>query len=185
MIEIRQLDRIDRLEFARIVAGYVTDCKYEALNSESEQEMQITLRLISFDEPFEKKYPPVDEAAFARLQSALEYELSFGAYEGEALIGFLIGEPSTWNRSLNVLEYHVTPAHRHQGIGRKLMEATRLQAKLAGFRTIVCETQNVNVPAIRAYRKLGFKMEGVDLSLYSNFDYNVGEIAIFMKLRLE
>jgi ribosomal protein S18 acetylase RimI-like enzyme len=49
------------------------------------------------------------------------------------------------------------------------------------MRVLVCETQSTNVPAIRFYRALGFVLEGLDLSLYSNHDYPDGEIAIFMK----
>ena len=50
---------------------------------------------------------------------------------------------------------------------------------------IVCETQNYNVPAIEFYRKVGFEIEGIDLSYYSNRDMTEGEVAIFMKRKLE
>ena len=39
--------------------------------------------------------------------------------------------------------------------------------------------------AIQIYRQLGFRVEGVDLSYYTNEDYPDGEIAIFMKRRLD
>jgi len=64
------------------------------------------------------------------------------------------------------------------------MEALAEKARKAGLRTIVCETQTTNAPAIRFYRKLGFNIEGIDLSCYSNEDFPDGEIAIFMKRRL-
>jgi ribosomal protein S18 acetylase RimI-like enzyme len=35
-----------------------------------------------------------------------------------------------------------------------------------------------------AYRRLGFKVEGIDISYYSNHDYPQGEVAIFMKRRV-
>ena len=53
-----------------------------------------------------------------------------------------------------------------------------------GFRILVCETQTTNAPAIVFYRQLGFVMEGIDVSYYSNQDYPNGEIAVFMKKRL-
>jgi ribosomal protein S18 acetylase RimI-like enzyme len=49
---------------------------------------------------------------------------------------------------------------------------------------IVCETQNTNVPAIRFYRALGFTVDGIDVSLYTNDDLARGEVALFLKKRL-
>jgi ribosomal protein S18 acetylase RimI-like enzyme len=65
------------------------------------------------------------------------------------------------------------------------MECVAQKAERARFRTIVCETQNTNVIAIKVYRKLGFSLEGIDISYYSNHDYPDGEIAVFMKRRLQ
>jgi ribosomal protein S18 acetylase RimI-like enzyme len=48
---------------------------------------------------------------------------------------------------------------------------------------MVCET-NTNVPAISFYRQVGFSMDGVDLSYYTNRDLTDGEVAIFMKRKL-
>ena len=47
------------------------------------------------------------------------------------------------------------------------------------------ETQNTNVPAIHFYRSVGFELEGVDLSYYANDDFPDGQIAVFMKKRVE
>lgn len=49
---------------------------------------------------------------------------------------------------------------------------------------MVCETQSTNGAAIEAYHRLGFRVEGVDISYYSNEDYPDGECAVFMKKRL-
>ena len=95
-----------------------------------------------------------------------------------------MAEPRQWNKSLWVWEFHVAETYRRQGIGRQLMDALAQKGHAAGLRTIVCETQNTNVPAIRFYRSVGSNMEGVDLSYYSNDDFPDGEIAIFMKKRL-
>ena len=67
------------------------------------------------------------------------------------------------------------------------MERVAEKASRAGFRIMVCETQNTNPTAINVYRKLGFRVEGIegiDISFYSNHDYPEGEIAVFMKRRL-
>jgi ribosomal protein S18 acetylase RimI-like enzyme len=70
------------------------------------------------------------------------------------------------------------------GVGSQLMEQLAEKGKAAGLRIIVCETQTTNVPAIQFYHRVGFVMEGIDLSYYSNEDYSDGEIAVFMKRRL-
>ena len=109
---------------------------------------------------------------------------SFGAYDDNLLVGLAIAEGHRWNRSLSVHEFHVAETHRNQGIGKQLMECVVEKASREGFRIIVCETQNTNPIAIKVYRKLGFRVEGIDISFYSNDDYPEGEIAVFMKRRL-
>jgi ribosomal protein S18 acetylase RimI-like enzyme len=114
----------------------------------------------------------------------LDAGFSFGAYAGELLVGLIITEPQEWNHSLAVWEFHVAPTYRRSGIGRQLMACVEAHARGSGLRMIVCETQNTNAAAILAYRKLGFRIEGIDLSLYSNTDYPDGDIAVFLKRRL-
>jgi len=110
---------------------------------------------------------------------------SLGAYDGHQMVGIAIAEKVDWNRSLWVWEFGVAETHRRRGIGRRLMEALADEAKEAGLRIMVCETQNTNVPAIAFYRKVGFEIEGIDLSYYSNSDMTEGEVAIFVKRKLE
>jgi ribosomal protein S18 acetylase RimI-like enzyme len=97
----------------------------------------------------------------------------------------LISEVQDWNSSLWVCEFHVAAPYRGQGIGRQMMEWAAQMAQDAGLRTIVCETQNRNANAIQAYRKLGFQLEGIDISYYTNEDYPDQGIAVFMKRRLK
>jgi ribosomal protein S18 acetylase RimI-like enzyme len=65
------------------------------------------------------------------------------------------------------------------------MNAMLEQAREKEFRVVVCETQNTNVPAIRFYRKLGFEIDGIDLTYYPEEEIKVGEVAIFMKHHLK
>jgi len=78
-------------------------------------------------------------------------------------------------------EFGVSPDLRKRGIGKALLETVLARAKQEGLRGILCETQSTNVPAIRLYQKLGFTIQGLDLSLYSNQDLERGEIAIFLR----
>jgi ribosomal protein S18 acetylase RimI-like enzyme len=83
-----------------------------------------------------------------------------------------------------IREFHVAATHQRRGIGRELLQNVVTRSQQDGFRTVVCETQTTNTPAIAFYRRMGFTLEGVDISLYTNQDYPDGEIAVFMKKRL-
>ena len=184
MIEIRELQKLDLVDFERIESGYVSDRKYSVVHTDSADYSAIELRLTQLSQPYVKKYD-FDEATLQRYNAVLKDRFSFGAYEGELLIGFVIGEALTWNSSLWVHEFHVTETHRRAGTGVRLMERVSERAINERLRIIVCETQNTNVPAIEVYRRLGFRIEGIDMSYYANDDDTDGEIAIFMKRRLK
>ena len=65
------------------------------------------------------------------------------------------------------------------------MDHVALHASEEGLRVLVCETQTTNVPAIDFYRSVGFELDGIDLSYYGNDDVAAGEVALFMKRKLE
>jgi ribosomal protein S18 acetylase RimI-like enzyme len=101
------------------------------------------------------------------------------------LVGLAIAQRRNWNRSLWLWELGIEETRRRTGIGTKLVESLVHSAKDAGLRVIVCETQNTNVPAIDFYRKTGFELDGIDLSYYTNADMTTGEVALFMKRKLD
>jgi ribosomal protein S18 acetylase RimI-like enzyme len=79
----------------------------------------------------------------------------------------------------------VSEKHRRLKVGKRLMESVIELAKSKGFRAVVLETQNTNVPAIEFYMKCGFELDGIDLSYYTNNDVESGELAFFMKRKLK
>jgi ribosomal protein S18 acetylase RimI-like enzyme len=184
MISIQQLETFDAEALRRLITGYRADARYVVNHQEAESEIAFTLRLVPLDRSYIKRYDYLDEETRQRYQSAAAPGYCFGAYDGDLLVGIVLAEPHWWNNSLWVWEFHVAETHRRQGIGRRLMETVAEKSKKAGLRTIVCETQTTNTPAIQAYRKLGFRIEGIDISYYTNQDYPDGEVAIFMKRRL-
>ena len=183
MIELRPLTALNLADLERVASGYSSDSQYVVHYTSAEDHISFDLQLASLDKPFVKKFDHDDEI-LQHYKRVLHEGYSFGVYDEDLLVGLIIGEPHEWNRSLWVLEFHVIDAYRNEGFGKHLMEAVAQRAKTAGFRTIVCETQNTNVTAINVYRKLGFHLEGIDISYYSNDDYPDGEIAVFMKRRL-
>ncbi len=178
---IRQLDDVSADQLARIITGYTSEAAYTVRKSETPERTLFTLELIALETPRTKHYHAIDNETVTRYKGVLAQGLSFGAYQGDALVGLAIAERHDWNNSLWVWEFHVAESHRGQGTGTRLMEALVDAAKQAGVRVVICETQSANVPAIRFYRRMGFELDGVDLSYYTNHDVESGEVAVFMK----
>ncbi len=186
MIKIRPLTQLNLTDLKRVASSYSSDSKYAVSYTESEGCVSFDLQLVPLNRPYVKKWDwDHDDGTLQRYERVLNDSYSFGAYDGNLLVGLVVVEPHKWNRSLWVWEFHVAEVYRNMSIGKRLMECVSEKAKRAGFRTIVGETQNTNGIAIRIYRKLGFRVEGIDISYYSNNDYPDGEIAVFMKRRLQ
>jgi ribosomal protein S18 acetylase RimI-like enzyme len=142
------------------------------------------MTLATLATPYRKQFAPPDAESLERYRRMVPGEFCLGVDEGEALVGVSLAEAQEWNRSLWVWEFHVAERRKGQGIGTVLMEDLARRARAAGLRIMICETQNTNVPAIRFYRRMGFTVEGIDLSYYTNDDWPDGEIAVFMKRKL-
>ena len=184
MIEIRRLSTLTAADLKRIASGYTSSSKYIVKHTDSAAYAAIELELVQLEQPYIKAYDHFDDETVDRYRQALALGYSFGAFDGELLVGIVLAEAHAWNQSVWVWEFHVESSYRGQGIGRRLIEALAEKAYTAGLRTIVCETQNTNATAIQVYRQLRFRLEGVDISYYSNQDYPDGEIAVFMKRRV-
>lgn len=184
MIAIHPLTQLDSTDLNRVASGYTSNGTYVVSYTDSENHTSIKLQFVALDEPYIKQYDHYDTETVQHYNQVLPQGYSFGAYDNGLLVGLLLAEPHAWNRSLWVWEFHVAEPHRNMGIGKRLMDHAIEKAKRTQLRTIVCETQNTNAIAIMVYRKLGFSIEGIDISYYSNDDYPHGEIAVFMKRRL-
>jgi ribosomal protein S18 acetylase RimI-like enzyme len=184
MFTICSLTSLTSDDLRAIITGYVAQERYAVTWEETETGVRFGLERQPLAKPYVQTYDYLDAETLARYQGLLPLGYSLGAWIDEQWVGLAIAEPHRWNRSLWVYEFHVAQAHRGRGIGQALMEALAQRATAGGLRTIVCETQNTNAPAIHFYHKAGFRIEGIDLSYYSNQDFPDGEVAIFLKRRL-
>jgi ribosomal protein S18 acetylase RimI-like enzyme len=183
-IRIKQLEVLQPEDIHRLNVGYTSRAMYAVCKTEAGQKTTISLERVDLEKPFVKHWE-TDEEELARLQAAVLEGFSWAAYDGELVVALVIAEPRHWNRSLWVWELHVAETHRRLVIGQRLLEILADCARQAGFRVVVCETQNTNAGAIAFYQQVGFEIEGIDVSYYSNADKTGGEVAIFMKRKLE
>lgn len=185
-IEILPLTTLNLDEIWPIITGYESTEKYAVTKVETDAEAVFTVRLVPLERPYRSTFEEdFNEEDTRRFQSFLPQGYSFGAYANGRLVGFAISEVEEWHRVLRVWEFQVMQDYRGQGIGRALMLRVVEQAIEGKFRMVALETQNTNVPAIRFYRKMGFSLDALDLSLYTNHDVENGEVAFFMKRKLE
>ena len=65
-----------------------------------------------------------------------------------------------------VWDLRVHPDHRERGIGHKLFEAAVQWGRDRQCRELKVETQNINVPACRFYKRQGCRLSSIDRSAY-------------------
>lgn len=92
--------------------------------------------------------------------------------------GFATVEHEPWHQRLVLWFLYIDPPWRRRGVGRALIERVDQYAREVGANHIWLETSSVNVPAVRAYERLGFSLCGADRTHYG--PYMPGETAIFL-----
>ena len=118
----------------------------------------------------------------SQYERAVEYEQSFElstwhfymAFDGEIPVGALTLAGTT--PGMNMLsgrtdacvlwDIRVADAYKHQGIGQRLLDMAIADARKDGYRQMIVECQNNNVPACRFYRKQGAVLGKVDAYAY-------------------
>jgi ribosomal protein S18 acetylase RimI-like enzyme len=93
-----------------------------------------------------------------------------GVYADVTLTALALADIAHRNSTLWIWEFHVAEAWRGPQISSRMINELAQRARNANLRTMIVETQNTNVPAIRFYQRCGFTLEGFDLSYYSNND---------------
>lgn len=184
MARIARLTELPLAECRRLISGYRTEQRYRVEKSESETETRITLTLEDLPQPYVKLFDAEEELE-SLYPDFVAQGLSFGAWEDGQMVGIAICERREWNNTLWLWELHVQNGLRGQGMGSQLIQAVQQLAVEKQFRTVALEAQNMNVPALNFYRKHGFRVEGVDLSLYSNSDLTDGEVALYLKWKVK
>lgn len=172
MLTIRELDHSykgKRLEFS-----YTTEYYYDLEMSEDRDSVSFSF--------VRKPFGKIEKREFTDtlLSEWLEKPRLYGAFEGDREIGYLELSHESWNNRMRVANILVSEEYRGNGAGSLLMERAIQEAKAAGARMLVLETQSCNDKAIRFYRKHGFHIIGFDRYSYSNSDVEKREFRLEM-----
>lgn len=121
----------------KFTVRYQTNGYYEIEPSEQ----GFSMKYVPLEVPVEKSFE--DEI----LGKWLEAPVTFGAFAGEKLIGFVEGSIESWNDRFRISNICVfDPARRHGGLGTALMNRITETAEASGARMIVLETQSCADP---------------------------------------
>ncbi|MGI8613542.1 MAG: GNAT family N-acetyltransferase [Nocardioidaceae bacterium] len=82
-------------------------------------------------------------------------------------VGFMSTVYHSWNRRQLLWGLYVDRHHRGRGIGGALVEVALERGRENLARQLWLETQNTNLPAVRAYQAMGFDLVGLDRTLYA------------------
>ena len=63
-------------------------------------------------------------------------------------------------------DIRVADGYKHQGIGQKMLDLAIKDAKAEGYRPMIIECQNNNVPACKFYHKQGARLSKLDMYAY-------------------
>jgi ribosomal protein S18 acetylase RimI-like enzyme len=89
------------------------------------------------------------------------------ATAGSEIVGYAELRFNSWNDRAEIEGLTVSGNFRGQGVGRSLIQTLDVRARQEpSARCLWLETQNINYPAVQFYQSLGFRLCGLDESLY-------------------
>jgi ribosomal-protein-alanine N-acetyltransferase len=136
--------------------------------------MNMVARLFARSQPALSEAGPRDAAAIAALHGA-SFQRGWSEHELEQLLTDrnVIAHRATINRALagfilsriaadeaEILSIAVAPARRSKGLARTLLELHMRRLLGLGVRTLFLEVDEDNAPAMRLYRRAGFRTIG-------------------------
>ena len=112
------------------------------------------------------------------VEDPTSWDEAFVAILDGLVVGVAAASLASWNRRLILQHMYVNGTVRGQGVGTALLHAVLSSERAKDAQHVWLETQTDNVPAIRAYERMGFRVVGVDETLYG--DREGADTAVFM-----
>lgn len=156
----------------QIRASYQTSYYYEVKQMESKDCFGVSFHRTPFPNPVTRGFEDT------LLSDWLEDPFAMGVFEDDILLGFVELSKESWTNRMRIANIFVEAHARGKGIASILMKEAKEQAKKAGVRALILETQTCNDPAIQIYLHHGFRFLGCDLSAYTSKDIQRKEVRI-------
>lgn len=161
-------------EISKIDRTYSTDRIYRVRRSE----LGFWLDDEPVSPPVQKLYPDPSPDLSDRLLVAIA---------GPEIVGYGELQFNSWNDRAEIEGLTVSGSFRGRGVGRSLIQALDERARQEpSARCLWLETQNINYPAVQFYRRLGFRLCGLDETLYQPGMGGLvpGEVALYFSRNL-
>ena len=172
MPELRIVPLDGSVRGRELVFRYETAFYYDPVLTEGPEGWRLTLERKPFPAPVTKQFTDT------LLSPWLEEPQVFAARLDGRDLGYLELSHEKWNNRMRIANLWVAEGRRRQGIGAALMARAEAEARRAGARALVLETQSCNHPAISFYRRQGFALTGLDLTAYSQTDEEKQEVRL-------
>ena len=107
-----------------------------------------------------------------------ENAYAWGILVNGELIAAIETNQESWSNRLRITELWVSEKYQKQGVGHRLVEMAKEQARRERCRAVILETQSCNVNAIDFYQHEGFTLIGMDTCCYGNNDLERKEVRL-------
>lgn len=177
-IEIKKLEKLTSnptLNWG--LNGYETDKIFSVSTIKMGSSFEFSLREKT---QYYKKVWETNDEDIDHLNEIINQGNSFGAFENDELIGWMICDFRAWNNSLFIENILICEKFRRQNIGKLFIKNVNRKARELQCRLVELETQNTNYPAIQFYQKAGFSITGINTKLYTDST----ETALFMSFEV-
>lgn len=174
--EIIHLPR-DEWKGTIIPIRYKTEKYYDVTMNKTDKGYAIEIEKKDFKEPVthtSEEYDFPDKLYAEHWENAYAWGV---LVEGE-LVAAIETDQELWSNRLRITELWVEEKYQKQGIGHRLIEMAKEQARRERRRAIILETQSCNVNAVDFYQHEGFTLIGMDSCCYKNNDLQRKEVRL-------
>ena len=180
-MEIRKLERITICDINKFgLNGFRTHRVLQVKRNESDIYFDCSISEVELEKEYIKVWP-LDDSTLNCYNEIISKGMSFGAYDSDELVGYILLSEMSWNKSLWIDYIMVADTYKGTGVGSKLINKA-LEIGNANYQVLGLEVQNENYGAIKFYQKLGFNIDGVEFSRYSEKE-NEKDVAFIMKYK--
>lgn len=157
--------------------GYTTKEYYDVAVNQQQKGFEVIIERKTFPKPV--KHTPEEDGFSDKLYEDHWTEAyAWGIVLDGQLTAAIETAQENWSNRLRITELWVADEYQKKGIGHKLIEAAKEQARLEQRRAIILETQSCNVNAIDFYLHEGFHLIGFDSCCYENNDLDRKEVRL-------